>query len=179
LSSASKAFLTPSGSQGAIELGTGQLVAGAVLGVTSIIQNFFGHPDCSKIAATQIVNQAEVMLQQNLVAWQSLSRAEKTPATQAQGLQNFDTVWAQVVQACAPYGSAGQACIADRQRGACHYQNNGQCWNWFIGYRDPIANDPQVAASMAANPLLSSTDPNLLVVLGAGLLALALALALF
>jgi hypothetical protein len=32
---------------------------------------------------------------------------------------------------------------------------------------------------MAANPLLSSTDPNLLVVLGAGLLALALALALF
>jgi len=39
---------------------------GAVLGVASNIQNFFGHPDCSKIATTQIVNQAEVMLQQNL-----------------------------------------------------------------------------------------------------------------
>jgi hypothetical protein len=71
-----------------IELGTGQLVAGAVLGVASIIQNFFGHPDCSKIAATEIVNQAEVMLQQNLAAWQSLSAADRTPATQAQALQN-------------------------------------------------------------------------------------------
>ena len=32
----------------------------------------------------------------------------------------------------------------DRKQGACHYQVNGQCWNWFIGYRDPIANDPAV-----------------------------------
>jgi hypothetical protein len=48
------------------------------------------------------------MLQQNLAAWQSLSPADKTLATQAQALQNFDAVWQQVVQACAQYGSAGQ-----------------------------------------------------------------------
>ena len=68
------------------------------------------------------------------------------------------------------------ACIADRQRGGCHYQSNGQCWNWFIGYRDPIANDPQVAASMAANPLWwTGIDPNLVVLGSAVLLVLALA----
>ena len=59
----------------------GQLVAGAILGVANIIQNFFGHPDCSKIATTEIVNQAEQMLKQNLTAWQSLPPAQKTPAT--------------------------------------------------------------------------------------------------
>jgi len=89
LSSASSALLKPSyGSQGAIELGTGQLVAGAVLGAASIIQNFFGHPDCSKIATTQIVNQAEVFLKQNLAAWKALPADQKTPATQQQALQN-------------------------------------------------------------------------------------------
>ena len=53
------------------------------------------------------------------------------------------------------YGTAGQACVGDRQQGACHYQSNGACWNWFVGYRDPIANDPHVAANAAASPLSS------------------------
>jgi hypothetical protein len=44
---------------------------------------------------------------------------------------------------------------------AAHYQP-GQCWNWFIGYRDPIANDPQVAAGNPVASLLSGIDPNLL-----------------
>jgi hypothetical protein len=52
-----------------------------VLGVASIMQNFFGHPDCSKIATTQIVNQAEVFLRQNLAAWKALPADQKTPAT--------------------------------------------------------------------------------------------------
>jgi hypothetical protein len=173
LSSSGSALMKPPQGGTTADIGTGQLIAGAVLTAASVIQNFFGHPDCSKIATTQIVNQAELMLQQNLAAWQGLSPADKTPATQAQALQNFDAVWQQVVQACAGYGSAGQACVADRQRGGCHYQNNGQCWNWFVGYRDPIATDPQVATNPVGS-LLSSTgiDPNLLLVLGAaGLLA--------
>ncbi len=52
-----------------------------VLGVASIMQNFFGHPDCSKIATTQIVNQAEVCLRQNLAARKALPADQKTPAT--------------------------------------------------------------------------------------------------
>jgi hypothetical protein len=156
------------------DIGTGQLVAGAVLGVASIIQNFFGHPDCSKIATTQIVNQAEQFLIQNLAAWQSLPANQKTLATQQQALANFDNVWAQVVQACiggGQYGTAGQACVGDRQEGACHYQPQGKCWNWFIGYRDPIANDPQVqASSLAAAILPAGIDPVVLLIGGAVLL---------
>jgi len=35
-------------------------IAAGILEVGSIIQNYFFHPDCSKIATTQIVNQAEL-----------------------------------------------------------------------------------------------------------------------
>jgi hypothetical protein len=125
-------------------------IAAGVLAVGAAIQNFFFHPDCNKIATTAIVNQAEVFLKQNLDAWNALPAEQKTYEAQQAALMNFDNVWAQVVQACTgvgtTYGSAGQACVADRQQGACHYQPNGQCWNWFIGYRDPILNDPAVAA---------------------------------
>jgi hypothetical protein len=160
------------------------LIAGAVLEIGAAIQNFFFQPDCNKIATTQIVNQAEIFLKQNLGAWQALTPAEKTSQTQQAALMNFDNVWAQVVKACGSgqFASAGQACIADREQGACHYQNNGQCWNWFVGYRDPIANDPAVVANAAASPitsLLASTglDPTLLLILAAaGLLAVVVVL---
>lgn len=127
-------------------------ISKAILTVGALITSFFSHPDYSKIATTEIVNQAEVLLKNNLTAWQSLPAAEKNSATQQAALENFDSVWTQVEQAClgGNYGSAGNACLADRQQGACHFQANGQCWNWFIGYRDPIANDPAVAANMAA-----------------------------
>jgi hypothetical protein len=64
---------------GAVTIGAPWSVwlAGAVLGVASIMQNFFGHPDCSKIATTQIVNQAEVFLRQNLAAWKLCLRIRK------------------------------------------------------------------------------------------------------
>lgn len=133
-------------------------ISKAVLGVAALIQNFFGHPDCSKIAATHIVDQAEQLLKQNLQAWQSLPANQKNVATQQTALQNFDNVWAQVVQACQQIpGTAGQNCIGDRQQGACHYNVSGNCWNWFVGYRDPIANDPAVlTVSAAATNLFSS-----------------------
>jgi hypothetical protein len=160
-------------------------IAAGVLAIGSAIQNFFFHPDCSKIATTQIVNQAEVFLKQNLAAWQSLSASQKTVEAQQAALMNFDNVWAQVVQACGSgqYGTAGQNCIGDRQQGACHYQPQpGQCWNWFVGYRDPIANDPQVQQNVAANPvgsvlpasvtslLPAGVDPTWLIVGGAAVL---------
>jgi hypothetical protein len=108
----------------------------AILGIASLVQNFFGQPDCDKIATTEIVNQAEIFLKQNLAAWQSLSPAQKTASNQQTALGVFDGIWAQVMQSCAgtqQYGSAGINCIADRQRGACHWQVNGQCWNWLPG----------------------------------------------
>jgi hypothetical protein len=146
-----------------------------VLEVGALIQGLFFAPDCNKIATTAIVNQAEKLLQQNLAAWQGLPAEQKTAATQQQALANFDNVWNQVLKACGSgaYGSAGQACIADRQQGACHYTGpGGACWNWFTGYRDPIANDSTVAASLVANPLAAifpgmTLDPDLLLGLAA------------
>jgi hypothetical protein len=94
-------------------------IAAAVLAVGSVIQNFFFHPDCSKIATTQIVNQAQQFAQQNLDAWNSLQPSDKTYEAQQAALMNFDNVWAQVVRACArtaaparrawPIGSRGRA----------------------------------------------------------------------
>ena len=181
LSSASGYFSQQSqAAQQAGESGTGSAIAAGVLAVGAVIQNFFFHPDCSKLATTAIVNQAEVFLQQNLAAWQALPASQRTPATQAQALANFDQVWQQVVTACegtGQYGTAGQNCVGDRQRGACLYQPQpGQCWNWFVGYRDPIANDPRVAANAASSILPagvtallpSGIDPTLL--LGAAIL---------
>jgi hypothetical protein len=80
-------------------------------------------------------------------------------------------------------GQAGQNCITDRERGACKYQTSGcalstgtppvwgcgangsgnQCWNWFIGYRDPIANDtpnpnPAPSLSNAVQSLFSGSS---------------------
>ena len=83
---------------------------------------------------------------------------------QAAALNNFDTVWNALKTACSDpsLGAAGQRCISDRQQGSCAYKvspggwQNGvyvyngpngsgsSCWNWFVGYRDPIANDPTV-----------------------------------
>ena len=142
-------------------------ISKAVLSVGSLIDAFFGHPDCSKIATTQIVNQAEVFAKQNLSAWQSLPNSQKTLSAQQAALANFDALWAQVVQACSnpQYGTAGQNCIADRQRGACHYQVNGQCGNWFVWYRDPIANDPNVGA---ATSVIASPTGNIVSTTGSG-----------
>jgi hypothetical protein len=183
---------------------TGDIIASAVLSVAAVIQNFFGHPDCSKIATTQIVQQAETMLQQNLSAWLSLPPAQRTPATQQQALANFDYVWNQVMQACSnpQYGSAGKACISDRQQGGCNYKTSpgpgcqptqsncwtqnaagswtlstggaagsrSACWNWFVGYRDPIANDPNVTAAassvLPAGILPAGIDPTMLMIVG-------------
>ena len=131
------------------------------------------------------MNQAEVFLQQNLAAWQSLAPSQKTVEAQQAALMNFDNVWNQVLRACGSgqYGTAGAACIADRQEGACHWQSNGACWNWFIGYRDLIANDPQVAVNAATASILPSSITSLLpagwnpnLVIGGGLIVLALML---
>ena len=136
-----------------LALGPYGAIAGAVLTVGEMIYSFFSQPDYKKIATTQIANKAATLLQQNLSAWQGLSASQKTPATQAAALQNFDQVWQAMVAACqtSQYGSAGTACVQDRQAGACKWKDAaGNCWNWFIGYRDPIANDPAVAANAAA-----------------------------
>ena len=87
--------------------------------------------------STAIVNQIEPYLKQNLAAYMALATPRPVSAqTAAEGV--FNTAWTQVLNACssASLGKAGQACIADRQRGGK--------WDWFAYYYDPIANDKNV-----------------------------------
>jgi hypothetical protein len=145
---------------------------GAGIGLLTTLVGSLFQPDIKKEEATAIVNQIESqILQPNLDAWRALPDSEKTPAAQQAYLNAFDQAWRSVLKGCGnpALGSAGQNCISDRQQGGCHYTVAGQtpgvppdCGNWFVWYRDPVANDPAVAANAAANPLssLSSLLPS-------------------
>lgn len=138
----------------------------AVGAMTELIGSLF-QPDITKIQTTHIVDQIEAQALKPLRdAWERIPDDAKTPEAQQAALLIFDDAWAAVVKGCSnpTFGSAGQNCIADRQEGSCHWTVDGQtpgqppnCGNWFIWYRDPIANDPAVAANMAnpSNPYIS------------------------
>lgn len=88
-------------------------------------------PTC--IQATQIVNQAEPVFKQNLDGYENGILDQQT------ALSNFNQMWTAVQSTCGAIpGKAGQDCVGDRREGACKWQDNGQCWNWFVGYRDPL-----------------------------------------
>lgn len=120
-------------------------ISAAIGAVTLLIAKFKQRAQ-QKVATTQIVNEAEPLLQQNLQAWQQSS---KTVSDQAQALANFDVIWAEVSRQCnqPQFGKPGTWCTDDRKAGACKWRDaNGECWNWFVGYRDPIASDTNVVA---------------------------------
>ena len=137
------------------------------------------------IVASNDANKAEQLLKQNLDAYFASAR---TSADRAAALDNFDTFWRELQQACGDpaLGKAGANCIADRQAGACKWTNDGRggragsgtvCWNWFVGYRDPIANDTPTDAG-SVNSLLGGILPTGLPewVIPAALIALGAAL---
>jgi len=97
----------------------------------------------------------------------------RTRSSQLQALANFDAGWQFVVSQCniPEMGEPGQRCTSDRQSGACVWRDaQGECWNWFKGYRDPIANDPNVKDDPVASggSLLDGTGTGFQVV-GSGL----------
>lgn len=182
-------------------------IAAAVAGVGILLANVFAGCGDTCVEATKLANEAEPLLLQNLQTY--LSAPTRYASFQAAALNNYDLTWNALVSGCSnpQLGAAGQACISDRQRGACHYQTSpggwdadgtytypgaagsgSACWNWFVGYRDPIANDPNVVpdpvpGSSVVSGLLSdvgiSSSATLFglpvgdVVIGALLLALA------
>ena len=145
----------------------GIAIGAAVAGVSILISQLF-KPDTDKIYATNIVNAVEPYMKQNLAAWQG---STKTRSEQQVCLANFDYLWQRVVSSCqGNYGSAGVACVADRQRGGK--------WDWFAYYRDPIANDPNVVDDPGAlsSAFQSATGISLspMLLLGGGLILLGL-----
>ncbi len=120
----------------------GPIIAGVTVGLMAI---FARKGPKQKVATTAVVDKVEPLLQQNVDAYLALPM--HYASAQAQALANFDAGWKWVVERCAipEMGNPGQWCVNDRQSGACKWRDSaGECWNWFKGYRDPIANDPNV-----------------------------------
>jgi len=122
------------------------------------------------VVTSQWANEAAELLQRNSDEYFALP-APRSRANQQIALQTFDSVWARLVELYSnpAVGDAGKTGIADRQAGACKWKQNqtgghpgepaiGECWNWFNGYRDPIANDPTTETSASAAALAPLTD---------------------
>lgn len=159
----------------------GPAIAAVSLVVLELVKNSGCGQTC--IETSSWANQAAAVLGNNIAAYfaQPTPRSE---SSQTLALQNFDSVWAKLVEMCSDpsTGNAGKRCISDRQAGSCKWTQPaaavpvwgtpaaGACWNWFNGYRDPIANDSEVvpdaelpaatstaaAATSAAGSLLTS-----------------------
>lgn len=143
----------------------GAIVAG-VGALTSLIGGLF-KPDVTKEEATAIVNQIESEhLQPNLQNWESAPTSAKTPQAQAAALAVVDASLNAVQQGCSnpQLGTAGQRCISERliHGGTapwCPQPGHTGC-DWITLYRDPIANDPAVAANVAAATSAGSETTN-------------------
>lgn len=149
------------------------IVGAGILAVTTIVAAIL-NSGCGQscIVTSNWANQAEQALIQNIQAYFALP-APRSQTAQAVALANFDNTWNYLVKECGQPGlsTAGMDCISDRQRGACkwnqtssspllQYPNEpqpGQCWNWFTGYRDPIAMDPAVPDSLAQDASQAGT----------------------
>jgi hypothetical protein len=131
------------------------IIGAALVGVTLLVTQLIKNSGCGVtcVETSQWANKAEPLLQQNLKAYQALP-TPRTVSQQAAALANFDAIWNQLVQLCGQpgTGNAGVRCVSDRQAGACKWKNAaGVCFNWFSGYRDPIANDSVVPDSAGAS----------------------------
>lgn len=165
----------------------GPAIAGATIAL-SLWQNRKG--PYQKTATTEIVNEAEPILQDNMRGY---LEGPRTAEAQAWALKNFDDIWAQVVALCgkAEMGEPGRRCISERQRGgSAPWCPTSTGCDWFILYRDPIANaapvssgaDPaspgDAAVSDVIDPIIKNLSGggsnSLLLVAGVGLLAVAL-----
>lgn len=150
------------GSVGAIIAATGAIpVAGpfiaAAAALTEVISSFFQGCGNTCVEATQIVNQIEPYLQQNLANYLALP-IPRTQAEQQAAEAVFNNAWAEVTSTTSgcgnpALGTAGQNCIS--QRGPNGSIPNHPGVNWFTLYYDPIANDPNVAPNTTATDLVS------------------------
>jgi hypothetical protein len=150
----------------------GAIIAG-IAGLGVAIANAFAGCGQTCVEATSIANQVEPILDQNLQTY--MSAPVHYASLQAAAVNNFNTAWSSLVSACSnpQLAAAGQHCVSDRQSGACTWKaspggwtqgsdgawtytpwgaagSGTACWNWFVGYLDPIQNDPTVVPDPVA-----------------------------
>jgi hypothetical protein len=165
---------------GGLTVGAAIPIFGAIAAaLVPLLTKIFSGCGQTCVLSSDAANQIEQILQQNVNAYFASPR---TSADQQAALNNFDTAWAQLEQYCGQpsLGQAGQNCIDDREAGACTWKTSGcslstgtppvwscgaagsgdQCWNWFVGYRDPIANDTMPAQQAAAQAQTAASGSN-------------------
>lgn len=155
---------------------TAALIAGPIIGGIAIALmawlNRKGPQQ--KVATTQIVNEAEPILEQNRDAFLA---GPKTAADKEFAVAVFNKVWGEVVELCSDpqMGNPGKACIADRQRGGR--------WDWASYYLDPILEvepvptpTPTIASTLGLSDLsnILPAGANMPVIIGVALIAVAL-----
>ena len=107
----------------------GPIVAGVTLGLTAL---FARKGPKQKVATTQIVDQVEPLLADNVNGYLT---GPRTVTAREQAIANFYAGWNFVVEHCniPEMGEPGQRCTSERQRGGK--------WDWFRLYLDPIEKD--------------------------------------
>lgn len=124
-------------------------VAGAAA-IAELLAAFGVGAGCGQacIQATNLVNQAEPALLQNLQDY------ENGTIDQATAQSNYKQIWQSIVTSCGAIpGSPGQKCVTDRQQGACTWKatgtpptpyspSPGSCWNWYNAYFVPLTYPP-------------------------------------
>lgn len=149
-----------------VATGIGAAVVG-LIAISKVIYDLVQGCGETCIAASNIANQVGDQISQAMHLY--MSQPVHYESMQTAYLNLFDTAWAQLQNMCSnpQLGSAGQACISDRQAGACKWTSSPggwnqnpdgtwtytwagpagsgtACWNYFNGMRDPVANDPTV-----------------------------------
>lgn len=131
----------------------GSIAAGIIMGITAWMNR---KGPRQKTATTEIVNQAEPKMRENLEAYLN---GPRTLQAQAVHLAMFDDFWQFVLTNCGQkeMGAPGERCISERERGGeapwCPTPDHRGC-DWFTLYRDPIEFDEQVKA----DPLEQATQ---------------------
>jgi hypothetical protein len=140
-------------------------VAGAAA-IAELLAAFGVGAGCGQacIQATNLVNQAEPVLQQNLQAY------ENGQIDQPTAEDNYQKIWQSIQTACSAIpGGPGQRCVTDRQQGACTWKatgnpptpyspSPGSCWNWYNGYYVPLTYPPINAPAAGSSPAADSNS---------------------
>jgi hypothetical protein len=140
-------------------------VVGPFVAAAAAVANAFGlGKGCgvSCTQATQVVNQIEPVMQQNVAAAQQQATANGgclMPAEVAVLTQNFQILWQQVLNGCGQLPApGGTQCIQDRQPGGKY--------DWTAYYLTPIqqipvcqVSPPPASSSTEAFPATSTSSP--------------------
>ncbi len=119
---------------------TGLITAGVsdLLNIGQFLFTWSQQQGAEREDTTNFANMAETQMAANTAAFQACQ------ISQAQAIANFNTIWMWLVSQCSQpqFGSAGGACVQDRQAGGK--------FDWFAGYLTPIQTSTLVCPDTSA-----------------------------